>query len=291
MANTVFASTSTPTGASTHDWKNQLQARLETRLIVWDIFEVDTSNTYVHHNPYQSTSTATNSVVSSPAYTVADFSITEDSLTVNKRAYVSEHVDNYDELFSRYDLAMERAKEHADRIKKTIDKDSLQTVTTTSGIQLVDNATLGGAAGNITLSTSNIDEVFDAARIKLDEADVDTDGELFAVLRPKDISKLRLFASTAGFNTADETFKNGKVGRYMGFDIYMSNNLYTNGGSAYPLFGAKKSAFIALPESGIGFEAKSVSGKFGKEIVSHKFHNSKVWNNNLPKLVKVQVTA
>jgi hypothetical protein len=110
-----------------------------------------------------------------------------------------------------------------------------------------DNASIGGAAGNITVSTSNIDDIITGIQREISEAKGDTLYERnggFIVWRPADFEKLQSFMMANGFSTADNALKGGVKGGidYMGMTHYRSN-LLTAG---HAIGGVKKVYYLGI---------------------------------------------
>ena len=96
-----------------------------------------------------------------------------------------------------------------------------------------DNAAIGGAAGNITVSASNIDDIIRGVKREIREANgqflMNRNGVGF-VWRAADFEYLEAFVQANGFMTADKALKEGTVEgiRYLGVDHYWSNDNATN---------------------------------------------------------------
>lgn len=92
-----------------------------------------------------------------------------------------------------------------------------------------DNASIGGAAGNITVSVSNIDDIIRGIKREIREANgqslMNRNGA-FIVWRAADFEILEAYVQQNGFSTADMALKDGTVAgmRYMGVDHYVSNS-------------------------------------------------------------------
>lgn len=282
MANTISAQT------YKQMWERTLQRQLEKSLVSYRIANTITDAVKQIHNPYQSRPTATDQALAG-TYTVATFSTTDDTITVDKEAIVAEHVYKHEQLLSRYDLGVERAKEHAYVIKEKIDAVAFQTIATTSGTLTVDNTDLGGAAGPITLSANNVDDVFRVAMEKLLAANVPVDRGVFIVLAPDHLTKLAEFQQSNGFSMADAALRNGFVTQFGGFDVFVSNQLYNDGTQDHAIAGAYGAFQLVLPRGGATFETKAVSGKTGREIVSQQIYGMGVWNYDKTKLVDILV--
>ena len=91
-----------------------------------------------------------------------------------------------------------------------------------------DNASIGGGAGNITVSASNIDDIIRGVKREIREGNgqsqMNSRGAYF-VWRAADFEYLEAFVQANGFNTADQALKEGTVEglRYLGADHYWSN--------------------------------------------------------------------
>lgn len=96
-----------------------------------------------------------------------------------------------------------------------------------------DNASIGGAAGNITVSASNIDDIIRGVKREIREGNgqamMNRNGVGF-VWRAADFEYLEAFVQANGFATADQALKEGTVEglRYLGADHYWSND-HTSG--------------------------------------------------------------
>ena len=96
-----------------------------------------------------------------------------------------------------------------------------------------DNASIGGSAGNISVSASNIDDIIRGVKREIREANgqsmMNQNGVGF-VWRASDFELLEAFVQANGFTTADMALKEGTVEglRYMGCDHYWSNDHTAN---------------------------------------------------------------
>lgn len=96
-----------------------------------------------------------------------------------------------------------------------------------------DGASIGGAAGNITVSASNIDDIIRGVKREVRENNgqmmMNRNGVGF-VWRAADFELLEAFVQANGFTTADQALKEGTVEglHYLGVDHYWSND-HTSG--------------------------------------------------------------
>lgn len=110
-----------------------------------------------------------------------------------------------------------------------------------------DNASIGGAAGNITVSASNIDDIIRGIKREIREANgqslMNRNG-VGIIWRAADFEILEAFVQANGFTTADQALKEGTVEglRYLGVDHYWSNGHTAN----HVLAGVKKCVRLGI---------------------------------------------
>ena len=91
-----------------------------------------------------------------------------------------------------------------------------------------DNASIGGSAGNITVTASNIDDIIRGVKREIREANGGSKMNQYGVgfvWRAADFELLEAFVQANGFTTADKALKEGTVEglHYLGADHYWSN--------------------------------------------------------------------
>jgi len=149
-----------------------------------------------------------------------------------------------------------------------------------------DNSAIGGAAGNITVSASNIDDIIRGVKREIGEANgqakMDMNGA-FIVWRYADMELLEQFCQANGFNLADKALKNGvKNGYYfMGMYHYVSNS-HTSG----HLFGGVRNLFhlgiLKATNGQIVIDKEPATGDgplSGTGVVTRMDWEYKAWNN------------
>ena len=158
------------------------------------------------------------------------------------------------------------------------------------------NASIGGAAGNITVSESNVDDIILGIDREIAEAHgeklADRNGK-FIIWRPTDFEKLAKYASAQGFNTADDTLKNGiKNGfKYLGFEHYRSN-FHASG---HLFGGVKKVNHCGICKSTYGKMYETVDPVVGGAQISGIGLNTRIdyafeaWVNMKPVLFDITV--
>lgn len=158
-----------------------------------------------------------------------------DTLVVSTYKHVTFYVDDARALTLNVDQARELATEAAYQLKNKIDTDVFKNITGTDGFMPADNLDLGLGSTNgapVSAGSANIINIFAGVRKFLREQNVEETGDWCAIVSPKIASFIENKAATVGFNVADSTLRNGYAGDFMGFQVYISNNLPTGNMSA-----------------------------------------------------------
>lgn len=284
MANTV----STKTFRDAYRLAN-LDVILRAALVAEKICMVDRSDLKTLQNPYGSQPTVTVQALSG-TYTVADWTTTDDTLTVADEFIVAEHVRDFEETLSRPDLFADRTDEQAYAVATAIDKQVL-------------NALALGATGTYSTPTGGFTT---AANVNVIMANLlskvagfaDSYKGLYLVIEATDLVGFIQTQAVNGFSFADSVLNNGWMTSYMGVDIYVVKSgtfvsatigtlTFTNASAR--LFGVKGMATYASPR-GVRFEEKGVSLKTGKEVVTYGYLGVKVWAVRAALTVKITLT-
>lgn len=176
------------------------------------------------HRPYRS-ELGENTMGSQGEYTRQDINDTDETLTVDTEREVSFYVKSLDKLRSDYATTDEYASDAAKALSNGIDGAVLAEVANAGST--VDDSDFGGTAGNgISLTESNVFDVFLAASEKLDSKNAPEEGR-FACLSPQfcRVLKSALIARESAWG--DKVGENGYVGQYDNFAIYKTNGSYS----------------------------------------------------------------
>jgi len=255
---------------------SSLAQLLRKSLVTEAICEVDRSDAKTIDSPYGSQPTT---VVQELAgtYTPADFTTTDDTLTVTDEFIVAEHIMNFQNVLSQFDLFASRMDEMNNSVKTSIDSFVLNSLTKDG------TGAYTTAAGGFT-TAANINKIMgDLSGLVAGYADAFKG--LFLVIENTDVSGFVQAQATNGFSFADAALKNGFMDSYMGVDIYVvrtgtfvdatvGTKTWNNDG--HRVFGVKDVATYAAPR-GIQIEEKGVSGKTGKELVTFGYIGFKLW--------------
>lgn len=225
--------------------------------------------------------------------TTTDITATDESLVVDKKKVIAFYVDDIEKLQAKPDYVGYLADRSAYLLRDTIDTDILAEYA--NAASSVDDGDLGGTSGDpISLTTSNVAKVFSLARKKLDEKNVPDAGDWFAVIPPSVAQVLAEAGVGQGFNFADSVVRNGFVGEYMGFRIYVSNNVASGtigtGSGYHCLFGKKGSIDLALQVKP-KVEIKEISDKLGRNFLIWTVYGVKTFTKKADGLVDVKIAS
>ncbi len=205
------------------EFKTRLQERLSEPTIWKEICNVEYTDKNTIHNPAKTAATLQTGTRGS-AYVTTPVATVDSYVEITNYIYAAEHID-------RADLAQKTFSdwmEIADDMATTLDE-GLETAMLAAHAQWTDfdNSAIGGSAGNITVSESNIDDIIRAVKREIREAKgkkLMARNGVFFVWRDADFEKLEALAQAQGYNTADGALKDGTSQgfRYMGAEHYSS---------------------------------------------------------------------
>jgi len=212
-------------------WSAMVQVPLYKSLVALEVANMRMSDTLKNgdtiHVPYFGSLTAqTYTPGTSISATAQDWAF--DNLIVSAYKHVTFYVDDPRSLTINVDQARELATEAAYQLKDVIDQHVLANITGADGFVAADDADLlsgGTNAKPVSAGTANIIQVFAGARKVLRNRNVEETGDWIAIVTPKIAADIEIKAATVGFNVADSTLRNGYAGDFMGFQVYVSNNL------------------------------------------------------------------
>jgi hypothetical protein len=259
---------------------SQLDTLLRSALVAEKICMVDRTGQKTLQSPYGSQPTVTVQAIAG-TYSVAAYTTTDDTLTVADEFIVAEHVFDFENTLTNFDLFTSRLREQQFAVANAVDKWVLN--------NLCEDGT--GAyttpVGGFT-TASNVNDIMANLLAKV-AGFSDTYNGLYLVVEATDVPGLMKAMATNGFSFADSALKNGFMDSYMGIDIYVvksgifvdettssvsGTKTWTNLG--HRVFGVKNITTYAAPQ-GVKFEEKMVSGKTGMEIVTYGYIGFKAW--------------
>ena len=235
-----------------------------------------------------------------------------DSLNVSSFKHVTFYVDDPRSLTLNIDQARELATEAAYQLKDTIDQDVFKNITGADGFVPVDDADIfsgGTNAKPVSAGTANIIQIFAGARKVLRNRNVEETGDWVAVVTPKIAADIEIKTANVGFNVADSTLRNGYAGDFLGFQVYVSNNLpsgkmtaiapgaggvtatglsATTGKSIY--FGKKGTIDVAMLRMPV-LEIRKKDDMIGSNFITWTVYGSSVFTKNRSRGINMPIGA
>ena len=253
-----------------------LAQTLRNALVAEKVCEVDRSDVKRIQSPYGSKPTTVVQALTG-TYSVANFTTTDDALSVDDEFIVAEQVYDFEETLTAFDLFASRTDEQSYSVATKID-------------QFVINCLCEDGTGTYTTPAGGFTTAANASVIMSSLAAqvmgyADTYKGLFLIIENTDVAGFAQAQVAQGFSYADAALRNGFMNSYMGIDIYVvrsgtfvdatvGTKTWTNLG--HRVFGVKNIATYASPR-GVQFEEKGVSGKTGKEVVCYGYIGFKLW--------------
>ena len=261
--------------------------------MVWkEICEVKYTNTGIVRNPYL-TDTTVSTGTRGTGYTSVAAATVDETVTVSDYSYDATHIDRADLAQKSFSDFMEIADNMG-----TMLNEAMETAMLAEHAQWTnfDNASIGGAAGNITVSISNIKTIIATIKQVIRSAggaDMAARKGMFIQWREADFTLVEMLASSEGFNTADDALKNGiKQGfKYLGVEHYSTSKNV----SGHVFAGVKKAFWAIVCKDTYGkmveiqnpvVSGAQISGVGLESRIDRKF---KAWNKVTPILLDVLV--
>lgn len=177
----------------------------------------------VVHKPYR-TPPEVRTYTKGTDITVRDVRGADEYLTVDTAQVVPFYVDDLDKIQNGYDLASKFAGDAQRMLNNKLDQAFSGQYSAADNDVYADDVGGSGSTTAISVTTSNIQNLFTAAGRMLDQTDVPQSGR-FALIGPRLLETLRLYIGGKDTTMADIVGNNGKVSERFGFEIYYSNNL------------------------------------------------------------------
>ena len=274
------------------EYETKLQERLDAPMVWKEICEVKYTNTGIVRNPYLTDSTVSTGTRGT-GYTSVAVATNDETVTVSDYSYSAQHIDDADLAQKSFSDFMEIADNMG-----TMLNEAMETAMLAEHAQWTnfDNASIGGTAGNITVSVSNIKNIIATIKQEIREAggaELAARNGIFIQWREADYTLVELLASSEGFNTADDALKNGiKQGfKYLGVEHYSTSKNV----SGHVFAGVKKAFWAIVVKDTYGkmkqivnpvVSGAQISGIGLESRIDRKF---KAWNKVTPVLFDVLV--
>ena len=274
------------------DWVTKLQERLSEHNKWKEVCRVEYTDSKVLHNPYETDASVQNGTRGT-AYTHQAVTHTDETVDITTFKILPQLIDRADLAQSTYVNQMALAASQGVLLNESIETAMLAEHAQWTNF---DNASIGGAAGNIVVSASNIDDIIRGIKRVIRKANgeelMNRNG-VFIIWRPEDFEMLEAYVQANGFSTADGALKDGTTQgfRYMGVEHYSSNK--TTAGHLFA--GVKKTFHLGICKSTYGQvvidnEPATTDGAVsGIAVVSRVDFKFKAWAKVVPVLLDVLV--
>ena len=256
--------------------KATLEQALRNRLVAEKVCQVDRTDNLRIQSPYGSQPTAAVQTIAG-TYTISNYTLTDDTLTVTDEVIYAEHIFDFEDVLTNFDVFAARVDETTYAVAQRIDQfvinglcqDSTATYTTPTG-GFTSPVNINIIMSNLISRVSGYAEMYQG---------------MYLIIENTDVVGFVQAQATNGFNYADSALNNGFMGSYMGVDIYVvrtgtyvsstiGSRTFTNSGKR--VFGIKNQATYASPR-GVRFDEKAVSLKTGREVVTWAYIGFKLW--------------
>lgn len=211
-------------------YEDVLQDRLDHPTTWKEMCDVMYTDTRVISSSYMSTTPSVQTVTRGTGHSMQTFAETAETLTISTGRDLGLFVDWADLAQSNWTKPAELFDRIGALLNEYIESAVLARHASWTDF---DNASIGGAAGNITVTASNIDDIIRGVKREIREANgqalMNRNGVGF-VWRAADFELLEAFVQANGFATADKALKEGTVEglHYLGCDHYFSNDHTAN---------------------------------------------------------------
>lgn len=274
------------------EYETKLQERLSAPTAWKEILNVKYTDSGILRNPYLTDSTV-GTGTRGTGYTSTAVATTDETVSITDYVYSAQHIDDADLAQKTFSDWMEIADNMGIMLNEKVETMMLLEHAQWTNF---DNASIGGAAGNITVSVSNIKNIISAMKTAIRTAggqEVADRNGIFIQWREADFEKVELLASSEGFSTADDVLKNGikKGFRYMGVEHYSTSKNVTG----HVFGGVKKGMMVGIVKSTYGkvkelvnpvVSGAQISGIGLESRIDLKF---KAWNKMVPVIFDILV--
>jgi len=263
-------------------WSRILQMPLFKSLVSFDVCNLDMVKELTYGdiiNKQYFDSLSAKEYTPGTAVSAEALTFNTDQITVNKKYHTTYYVDDMEQVQANIPLIQSMIGDAAYQLRDKIDTTVFYRV---SGGIPMDSMDLGGetASALITATTGNIIRIFSDAREELRKANVE-ENDWIAIINPTIAQLIEQKATAVGYNVADATLRNGYIGDFMGFGIYVTNNLVTStlpsavavrgistSGSMIDMYFGKRGCIELVIQADLKTYFRDVSDKAGKNIIT-----------------------
>lgn len=273
------------------EWKVKLQEELDEPTKFTEIMKVEYTTSNIIHNPYGTDMTVQSGTRGTP-YTFQGYTRTDELLQITNFKIAAQVIDRADLAQTTYNKQMELAQRQGVLLKEAIESAIYADHANRTDF---DNASIGGSAGSINVSPTNIDDIVRGLRREIRQASGETllnryGG--FIVWTSADMEILEAYMQANGYQEADKALRDGsKQGTYYGGFTHYSSELLT---AEHVMAGVKNVYHLGILSSTWGdvvvdpYDPSLISGI---SVVSRADYGIKAWTKTKPVLFDVMVTA
>ncbi len=201
----------------------------------------------------------------------------KEQLVVNQVKVAPFYTDRIEELQTNIAKVAELGQRAAYKLKDVID-------------QHVFNEVANGTAWEFgeALAVDNIINFFSAAGQKLREENVE-EIDWVSIITPAVASLIEIKAAGTGYNLADAAAKNGYAGTWLGFKIYVSNNLPdTSDGKL--LYIGRRGMIDLVMQAAPTMKISDAEDRLGYKFKPYTVYGTKVFHENAKRFLAADVT-
>lgn len=229
------------------NWSDMIQENLYKETVAMKVAHLKLESkvkkgTRVHFPMFGSLSTT--AYVKGADVTVQDLDTTDEYLDIDQQWESSFYLDLIDKTQNLYSAMEAGVREATDALKQKIETVFLDEVLNAHDTLDAGDMAEGSSGSAVALTTTNVIEFFSKGRMKLGKAL--RGKEAVAVVPYEVASVIEQKMASAGFNIQDAALKNGYAGDFMGWKIYVSENLDQTDDRFHCYLGANKQISMAL---------------------------------------------
>jgi len=278
-------------------WSAKMQVNLEKSLVAFKIARTELRDEIkggdVVHRLWV-TNVSTEAYVPGTDVVITGVTATDDFITVDEKYVSSFYIDDIQMLQASVDYASELANDSAYQLRNLIDTAVLENTDTVGVSALGTSATSAtiyvtgttASLSAVTATSATIINVFNAATKWLRKGNVEQDGSWVAVIGPDVAGVIELAGIDKGFNVADAALKNGYAGDFLGFHIYISNNLPTS-----RCYIGKNKCIDLIMQRAPKMDIKEEPKKLGRNFIASTVWGDGILHNNMARFLNVMLTA
>lgn len=242
------------------------------------------------HFPHLTPIVSNDLTTSYTAVTVQDLVTADETFVLNTRKHFAFEISNEDMVEMAISPETQAIQDGAHAFAN--DYDNLIMAEYANAGIVLDNADLGGVAGDIAFDKDNAYHTIVTIGQKLDEANVPAEGRFLIVDPKRKAQMLRMPELLRSTDMGDKTVTGGKVGTIDNFTIYYSNNLVTETSTTHLLAGqGKPISFASNIKPKVEITGSEYRNSFAALVKAQTKFGVKTFADGARKLVDVPVVA